>query len=242
MTVSPGSGSPPEDAENIQYYAILVPEEWSVYRLHPEEKYLVGKYCCPGDTILDLGCGAGRTTLPLHEMGYSVVGVDRPEILIAAARRRLPYLDLRVGSFLSIDAPDEFYSSVLIFSSAIDLAVSESERMTALRESARVLRKGGTLIYACHNLKSMHLFSPCHWRRPIWKLRHCFKAFRAIAPFTESDIHGRLHGLCAAPETVVRQTEEAGFKFMEMIGPAMSTNPLRNRYLSVNIHYAFRKV
>ncbi len=35
--------------------------------------------------VLDLGCGAGRTSRFLHEMGAEVVGLDRSKNLVRAA-------------------------------------------------------------------------------------------------------------------------------------------------------------
>ena len=90
---------PPELVQNLQTFSS--PESldvFSVYLLFPEEKLLFGKYYQPGDKILDLACGMGRTTLCLHEMGCSVRGTDVSPNLIKTAQRRFPYLDLRVGS------------------------------------------------------------------------------------------------------------------------------------------------
>ncbi len=42
----------------------------------------------PGDRILDLGCGDGELTMALAAHGCTVVGVDRSEAFVAAARQR----------------------------------------------------------------------------------------------------------------------------------------------------------
>ena len=42
----------------------------------------------PGDRILDLGCGDGELTMRLAARGCTVVGVDRSEAFVAAARQR----------------------------------------------------------------------------------------------------------------------------------------------------------
>jgi len=225
-------------AENLQFYTTpQAIDECSVYRLYPLEKFLFAKYYKPGDRILDLACGLGRTTLRLHEMGFSVRGLDASEVLINIANRRFPYLELRVSSFACIEELNSSYSHVLISSNALDLAFPESERVTALHECARVLKPGGTLIYSSHNVKSLHFFSPRYWRRLLWKLRNSQKAFKARAYITE----GSLHGLFASPEFVIQQTESIGFKYLEMIGPRMSRDWWRNRYCSIYIHYAFQK-
>ena len=231
--------NPPELRANLQYYMALdALEGCSVYILEPEEKYLFAKYYKRGDRVLDLACGAGRTSLILHEMGLSVKGIDASNTLIDAAKRRFPYLDLSIGSFDRIEEPDSTYSNVLISSNALDLAYPESQRESALRECFRVLKAGGTFIYSSHNLKTLLFWSPRYWRtRPLWKLRHTLKAFQAKAYISE----GALCGIFSSPEYVIQQTESFGFKFMEMIGRGVSSNAWSTKYSSIFNHYAFRK-
>jgi len=229
---------PAELADNIEAYrSSAAVAECSVYRLLPDEEYLFKKYYKPGERVLDLACGMGRTTLMLHEMGQPVVGIDRSEILIQLARKRLPYLDLRVGSFDNIEAPDSSFSHVLISSHGIDLAFPESQRLMALRECARVLKPGGTFIYSSHNLKSLHWFSPYYRDRPRWKLRHSVRAYRDSAFVSEDG----LHGIWSSPEFVVRQTEGFGLELLETKWYRRLGVDRIDRYFSPSIHYAFRK-
>jgi ubiquinone/menaquinone biosynthesis C-methylase UbiE len=225
-------------ANNFRFYT--TPEavdEYSLYRLFPEEKHLFAKYYKPGDRILDLGCGLGRTTLILHEMGLSVKGIDASEVFINIAKRRFPYLDLQVGSFDCLEEPDCAYSHVLIAFNGLDLAFPESQRVMVLRECARVLQPGGTLIFSSHNIKSLHYFSPRCISRVLWRLRNGLKAFKTRAYVLDEG----LYGLYASPEFVIQQTENAGLKFLEMVGFKLSTNWWYNRYFSSFVHYTFRK-
>ncbi len=224
---------------NLRSYATpQAVEECSIYRLHPEEKYLFGKYYKEGDRILDFACGMGRTTLILHEMGLCVKGVDASENLINTAKRRFPYLNLSVGRFERIEESDSAYSHVLITGNSLDLAFSESQRETALHECFRVLKAEGTFIFSSHNLKALLPWSPRYWREaPLWKLRNMLKGLRASARVSEAG----LRGIFSSPEFVVQQTQRVGFKFLEMIGPKMSSNIRSNRFFSTSIYYAFRK-
>jgi ubiquinone/menaquinone biosynthesis C-methylase UbiE len=49
-----------------------------------------------GKKALDFGCGAGRSTRFLHELGFEVVGVDISEPMLARARDRDPQGDYRL--------------------------------------------------------------------------------------------------------------------------------------------------
>ena len=229
---------PLELAENLQAYRTAAAvASYAVYRLFPEEEYLFPKYYKAGESVLDLACGMGRTTLLLQEMGLSVRGIDRSEVFIQIAKKRLPYLDLRVGSYDCIEEPDSSFSHVLISANGIDHAFPESQRVTALGECARVLKPGGTFIYSSHNLKSMHWFSPCYRHQLLWKLRNSIKAYREWAYVLEDGIHN----FYASPEFVVRQTDSFGLKLLEMRWFRKLGMDRFDRYFSPYIHYVFRK-
>jgi ubiquinone/menaquinone biosynthesis C-methylase UbiE len=229
---------PAELAENLQ--AFKTPgavDEYSVYLLFPEEKLLFARYYKPGDRILDLACGLGRTTLLLHEMGLSVRGIDASEVFVKTAKRRLPYLDLRVGSYDRIEEPDSAFSHVLISCNGIDYAFPESQRVAALAECARVLKPGGTLIYSSHNIKSLHFFSPRYRGRLRWKFRNSLKAFKQRAYVLEAG----LHTLYTSSDFVIRQTESFDLKFLEIMWLRMIGNDRVDSYFSPYIHYVFTK-
>jgi len=230
--------TPPEVVQNQAIFnSMAAVSEFSVYRLFPEEKFLFARYYRPGQSVLDLACGLGRTTLLLHEMGMVVRGIDRAELLIQTAKRRLPYLDLKVGSYESIDEPDSTFSHVLISFNGIDYAFPAAQRLTALHECARVLKPGGTLIYSSHNLKSLHWYSPYYRRRLRWKVRNTLKAFKEWDYVLEDGVHT----FYASSRFVVRQTEEVGLNLLEIRGFCRLENEPIDRYFSPYIHYVFSK-
>jgi ubiquinone/menaquinone biosynthesis C-methylase UbiE len=213
-------------------------ERYSVYRLTPNEKQFAGRYYKLGDSVLDLACGAARTTLRLHEIGMRVKGIDISETLIDLARRRFPYLALEQGTYLDIREPDASWDHVLISFNGLDYAYPEENRLQALRECRRVLKPAGTLIFSSHNIKSFRA-SPCYLKRgEIGSLfRHAVAAFRDHAYLMD----GRLCTFCGSPAYIVRQTEAQGFEYLELIGFRNSANRLLNTYAAPFIYYAFRK-
>jgi ubiquinone/menaquinone biosynthesis C-methylase UbiE len=229
---------PRELAENLAIYRSSQSiANLSLYRLYEDEEYLITKYFTPGNKVLDLACGMGRTTLLLHEMGYAVRGVDRSEVLIENARRRLPYLDLIVGSYDQIEEPDASFPSILISLNGIDYAFPVEQRLQALKECARVLEPGGIFIYSSHNLKSMHLFSPYYRERKGWKIRNCLKAFKTWTYLNEDG----LHTFYARYEHVIEQSEAVGLRLLEMKWFQKFDIDRLDRYLSPYIQYVFTK-
>lgn len=229
---------PRQLAENLQAFKTSTAiDEYSAYLLFPEEKQLVAKHYKPGDRILDLACGMGRTTLRLHELGFVVRGVDASEIFIKTAQKRFPYLDLRLGSYDRIEEPDDAFSHVLISCNGIDYAYPESQRLAALRECARVLKPGGTLIYSSHNLKSLHFFSPRYRDRLRWKFRNSLRAFQDRAYVVEVG----LHTLYTSADFVIRQTESTGLKFLETLWLKMVGSDGLDKYFSPYLYYVFTK-
>jgi SAM-dependent methyltransferase len=55
--------------------------------------------------VVELGCGSGIFARALLDAGYDLTGFDISPAMIAAARRRAPEADLRVGSFLDAELP-----------------------------------------------------------------------------------------------------------------------------------------
>lgn len=56
--------------------------------LWESEKMMIKKYFNPEGQVLDIGCGAGRTTIGLYKLGYHLVeGLDLSEAMIVQARR-----------------------------------------------------------------------------------------------------------------------------------------------------------
>jgi ubiquinone/menaquinone biosynthesis C-methylase UbiE len=218
---------------------------YTQYVLKPEEVYLFPKYFSKGTSVLDLACGAGRTTVYLHEEGYKVKGVDLSDILIKEAQKRYPNISFEKGSYTDIREAKESYDNILISFNSLDYAYPETERKKALRECVRVMKAGGYLILSSHNIKSLH-GSIFYWKhRKRFLLKNIFTAFCPKKYIYESFSHSGLWTFYAAPEYVIQQIESFGFEFKEMVSFRqpfkLIKNKLLNKYLSPYIHYVFRK-
>lgn len=107
---------------------------------------LIREYAGPIKSVLDYGCGAGRSTRFLKRVGFNVTGVDVSQEMLEQARSK----DAS-GEYLHIPSgllPFEDSSFDLIFSSFVFLEVSRIEEIEGiLREMKRVLRKDGIIIF-----------------------------------------------------------------------------------------------
>ncbi len=117
---------------------------------------LLGRYCPPGASIIDVGCGAGYVSLELARNGYYVDAIDISESCIREAQRMLdenPYrngfgsLNYQVASF--DDVAGEY--DVALFSGSLHHMNNIEQTIT---HAATLLRSGGHLL----------CYEPCHER------------------------------------------------------------------------------
>jgi SAM-dependent methyltransferase len=106
-----------------------------------------------GRLTLDVGCGEGRVTRDLKELGHRVVGLDASETMVAAARDADPSGDYLVADAAALPFPDGQADLVVAFMSLMDV----DDMVAAVRELARVLEPGGILALAVvHPINSAH--------------------------------------------------------------------------------------
>ena len=108
-----------------------------------------------GKTVLDLGCGGGRTSGFLRDMGGEVTGLDISRRLIEAARQTYPDIRFQVGDAANLPYPDSGFDCVLFSFNGLDLLYPEEMRTRCIGEVRRVMRPGGIFIVSSHNLSAM---------------------------------------------------------------------------------------
>jgi SAM-dependent methyltransferase len=100
--------------------------------------------------ILDLGCGAGRNAVPLAQLGWDVIGVDTSVPMLVAAAARVSTLEgdghvrLAHATMSALPFCGETFDFVIAHG-IWNLAASDEEFRRALREGARVARRGAAL-------------------------------------------------------------------------------------------------
>ncbi|WP_327093197.1 methyltransferase domain-containing protein [Nonomuraea sp. NBC_01738] len=99
-------------------------------------------HLAPGETVADVGCGAGRAVAELTEKGARAIGVDLDEEMIATAGRRHPEADFRLAPATALPLAD----GELTGYRADKLYHVLDDAAQALREARRTLRPGGRLV------------------------------------------------------------------------------------------------
>ena len=108
-----------------------------------------------GDTVLDIGCGAGLYLEPCADLGLEYRGVDLSQRMIDGARRRVSKADadrFSIGAVQELELPDASFDVVLCL--GVLEYVGSDERSIAMGEIARILAPGGTVLVSVLNSAS----------------------------------------------------------------------------------------
>jgi ubiquinone/menaquinone biosynthesis C-methylase UbiE len=139
--------------------------------LWDSERTIFGRYLKPGDKILDIGCGAGRTTIGLYREGFkNVEGVDVSPAMIeegrAIARRLGANITFSVGNACRLAYVDESFDGVIFSFNGLMQIPGAEGRLRAVEEVRRILKKGGYFIFTTNQREQGHEF----WQqqRKVW--------------------------------------------------------------------------
>ncbi len=96
--------------------------------------------------VAELGCGPGRITAHLRDLGLDVFGVDLSPVMIELARETYPDLRFEVGSMDALDLADGTLHGIVSWYSVIHTPPQGVPAYFA--EFRRVLEAGGHLLLA----------------------------------------------------------------------------------------------
>ena len=102
-----------------------------------------------GGTVLELGCGTGRISIPLGRAGVPLVGIDRSVPMLARARQRarrsrLAHVRLVRGDIRTLPFTARGFSMVMAPYGMLQSLLRERDLAATLASVHDVLRPGGT--------------------------------------------------------------------------------------------------
>lgn len=136
--------------------------------LWESEKVIFKRYIKSSDSILDIGCGAGRTTIGLHQMGYrSIDAFDIAHGMVKAAKEAGETLNLSLNLFqadlLTFNSPLTYDCAYFSYNGLMQLPGAEM-RVQAVKKIYSLLKKGGHFIFTTHDREIEMQEQPQFWR------------------------------------------------------------------------------
>ena len=119
----------------------------------PYERTILGLFAdlvhaAGGGPVADVGCGSGRVTAHLQELGLDAFGIDLSPGMIDVARRDHPGLTFEVGSMTDLDLADGSVGGLVAWYSLIH--IPDDQVSSVFAHFRRVLRPGGLLLLSFH--------------------------------------------------------------------------------------------
>lgn len=131
----------------------------------------------PGKRLLDVGCGTGKSFIPMLERGWEVTACDVSAKMVALAREKVgDRADLHVADMRELPTFGEF-DLVFCLDDAVNYLLSSEELAQALAGMRRNMGPGALLMFDVNTLESYRTFFAEDvtvergGRRMIWKGR-----------------------------------------------------------------------
>lgn len=196
--------------EMVEYYSKLAKS----YGLLKSERTLIEKYFHKEVKILDIGCGAGRVSIGLYNLGYkNIFGIDISSNIINEAKKNNNYINFDVADVTHLPFNDYQFDGAIFSFNGICLIEGIKSRQQAMSEIYRVLKSEGIAILTTP-------FVDDKLRTEFWtehlkdKNKNEFESYDiSIDEFNIENIYMNI----APKELVEKLIQSSGFKVVECV-------------------------
>ncbi|HXY68918.1 MAG TPA: methyltransferase domain-containing protein [Gemmatimonadales bacterium] len=133
-----------DDADRARAYAAL--EFPGTYYLAFRDLPALLRRHVSGTRALDFGCGTGRSTRFLRDLGLGATGVDVSAAMLEQARGRDPRGDYRLVADGTLAGFADGTLDLILAAFTFDNIPTDGQKLSALREARRVLAPDGRLV------------------------------------------------------------------------------------------------
>jgi SAM-dependent methyltransferase len=137
----------------------------------------------PPGRFMEIGCGSGAFLAEMRDLGWRVEGLELSPGLALLARRRLG-VDLRTSTLREACYPDAAFDAAGFFEVLSHLREPQVE----LRELARVVRPGGTILFETGNGGELRQDQMSPWGAPEHLAHYSERAVRRLLDRTGFDV------------------------------------------------------
>jgi len=134
-----------QDATRADAYATL--EFKNTYYLAYRDLPEIIQQHVHGEKALDFGCGTGRSTRFLRQLGFAVTGVDIAEDMISKARKLDPAGDYRLIPGDDLTALPRGGYDLVLSAFTFDNISGSDNKIRIFRSLRELLRKGGKVVH-----------------------------------------------------------------------------------------------
>lgn len=192
--------------------------------LWESEKVIFNKYLKSGMKILDIGCGAGRTTFNLYKSGYkNIIGFDLSAAMISACCRRVmdEKLDIQFicGNACEMNFADNVYDACIFSFNGLMTIPKRENRAKVFTQVFRVLKENGVFIFTTHDIQNETFRKYWNDEKVLWENGTQDKRLYEYGDmiFIDKNSGGSVEGFVHIPtyEEIYEEVERAGFKIVE---------------------------
>lgn len=134
--------STPRAVDEYVYYTLTRVETMTFLKYQP---FIAGK------NVLDIGVGAGRTSVYLAPLAKRYEGIDYSPAMVAYMKSAMPELSIRQSDMRKLDSfPANQFDFIFASNNVLD-DVNHEGRLQTLVEFRRVLCNEGMLVFLAHN-------------------------------------------------------------------------------------------